>query len=398
MIPSISINYNYGCNVKINCPQNKSYTVIIKDEEKILLSQKSNNKDIIRLGRVSGDDYRFIKNVKTYFIKYKVEIYDNENLIFTDTLDLTDKNIKIVIESTALGDNIAWIEEISRFQQINNCKIYLSCPYKELFEKTYTNIYFSDIQFNQNNIWSGLSCYDFNCFSEFCNCYYASYNIGFSVNWLKDPYTAPSDPRKIPLSKVASDILGIEYKETRPKLFVENKISNFKRPYVCISFHSTSLKKYWLNKNGWEKICDFLNKSGFDVVCIDKEHTISYGDIKMSIPKNCIDKTGNLKLQERLTDILNCEFFIGLSSGLSWLAWALDKKVILISGFTDVYTEFTTEYRIINRDVCNSCWNNSDYYELSHNDCPKFKDFECSKSITSDMVIEKINILLYENR
>ena len=49
--------------------------------------------------------------------------------------------------------------------------------------------------------------------------------------------------------------------------------------------------------------------------------------------------------------------FIGLSSGLSWLAWAAGTPVVLISGFTHPTNEFTTPYRVINWHTCNSCWN-----------------------------------------
>jgi ADP-heptose:LPS heptosyltransferase len=36
----------------------------------------------------------------------------------------------------------------------------------------------------------------------------------------------------------------------------------------------------------------------------------------------------------------HCEFFIGVSSGLSWLAWACGKKVVMISGITKKENEF----------------------------------------------------------
>jgi autotransporter strand-loop-strand O-heptosyltransferase len=53
----------------------------------------------------------------------------------------------------------------------------------------------------------------------------------------------------------------------------------------------------------------------------------------------------------------NAEFFIGLSSGLSWLAWSMRTPVVMISGVTHPINEFTTPYRVINYHACNSCWN-----------------------------------------
>jgi ADP-heptose:LPS heptosyltransferase len=45
--------------------------------------------------------------------------------------------------------------------------------------------------------------------------------------------------------------------------------------------------------------------------------------------------------------ISNSEFFIGLSSGLSWLAWTLNKEVIMISNFTEENHEFKCHRPIV---------------------------------------------------
>ena len=106
-------------------------------------------------------------------------------------------------------------------------------------------------------------------------------------------------------------------------------------------------------------------------------------------------------IQEAITWLYNCDFFIGISSGISWLTWALDKEIILISGFTDTFHEFSTPHRIINKDVCNSCWHNKNFLfdKGDWNWCPIHKNtekqFECSKSITFDVVKEKMDKLLH---
>jgi hypothetical protein len=54
--------------------------------------------------------------------------------------------------------------------------------------------------------------------------------------------------------------------------------------------------------------------------------------------------------------------------------------------------------RVVNKNVCHGCWNKINIeYEFSSSDwywCPKFKgtsrEFECHKSITPDMVWEKL--------
>ena len=85
-------------------------------------------------------------------------------------------------------------------------------------------------------------------------------------------------------------------------------------------------------------------------------------------------------------------FFIGLSSRLSWLAWAVGTPVALVSGFTHPTNEFATPYRVINYHACNRCWNDP-AHRFDHKDflwCPRHKDtprqFECTPLITVDHV------------
>ena len=99
--------------------------------------------------------------------------------------------------------------------------------------------------------------------------------------------------------------------------------------------------------------------------------------------------------------IHHSEFMIGLSSGLSWLSWAIGKHVVMISNFTEENHEFTSNCtRIVNKSVCNSCWNNPNF-KFDKGDwswCPVHKgtqrQFECHKSITGEMVINKIKELI----
>ena len=63
------------------------------------------------------------------------------------------------------------------------------------------------------------------------------------------------------------------------------------------------------------------------------------------IPHGVEDETGDRPLLERARWLKHAEFFVGLSSGLSWLAWAMDVPVVLISGFTAATNEFATPYR-----------------------------------------------------
>jgi autotransporter strand-loop-strand O-heptosyltransferase len=93
------------------------------------------------------------------------------------------------------------------------------------------------------------------------------------------------------------------------------------------------------------------------------------------------------------------QFFIGLGSGVSWVANALGKKVIMIAGFSEIGHEFEC-IRPYNKNVCHGCWNdpNLKFDKGDYNWCPFHKGtdrmFECQKSITAEMVIEEINKII----
>jgi len=349
----IDIRFCNGCSVSINGDENKEYSLIFFEDDTILYKStiKSNH---------------WSKTLKQYFGNYKVEIYCENKLIKSETLSLENKPVSIIIDSHSLGDSIAWIPQIDKFQKLHNCIVYVKCSWKELFEKSYPNLNFCEV---------------------YGECY-ASYTIGYFKEW---NHRSPNDPRLTPLAKVASDILGLSYEEIKPKLLIEPVVSNKK--YVCIATQSTSQCKYWNNENGWNDVVKYLNKLGYEVWCIDKHKDFGKSPTLNRMPVGSIDKTGDIPLSERMIQIAGSEFFIGLGSGLSWLAWSLNKPVVLISGFSKPFAEFDTPYRVFNENVCNGCWNDDSLRFDPSNWfwCPRNKNFECSKEISFEMVKDKID-------
>ena len=126
--------------------------------------------------------------------------------------------------------------------------------------------------------------------------------------------------------------------------------------------------------------------------CIDLKRTHGKGLVLTHMPEGAEDETGDQPLVERARLLKHADFFVGLSSGLSWLAWAVGTPVVMISGFTHPRNEFVTPYRIVNYHVCNSCWNDP-LEQVDRHDflsCPRHKDtprqFECSRLITAEQV------------
>jgi autotransporter strand-loop-strand O-heptosyltransferase len=202
-----------------------------------------------------------------------------------------------------------------------------------------------------------------------------------------------SDFTKIPLQKTATDILGLDYKEIKPLIKDITPYSS-EKPYICIANHSTAQTKYWNNPNGWQELVDYVKSVGYDVYLLSKEQDGYMGNKN---PTGVI-KIDNKSLEEIGSILLGSKGFVGLGSGLSWFSWALNVPTILISGFSEPYQEMQSVHRIINESVCHGCFARHTFDKGDWNWCPDHKgtnrQFECTKSITFDMIKPKIDEIL----
>lgn len=287
------------------------------------------------------------------------------------------ENVQINLVA-GLGDTIAWLPYVDLFQKETQKNVFCKTSFNEIFSPVYDNIHFIDSRSN-------------NMLNVKTVCGY-QYDI----------------EKYYPMQKVAAFSLGINYVgDVRPKVFIKNKKSNFNKPYVCIATKSTCQAKFWNNPTGWGQTINYLKLLGYEVVCIDQY--ANFGNLEAGMvnttPKNVIDKTGitgkEFSLDDRITDLHNCSFFIGLCSGLSWLSWALKKPTIMIGGFTDPKIEFENPYRVINKNVCTNCWGQEGFSRDDWLWCPRKKGtddiFECSKKISFEMVKEKIDLVIKDN-
>jgi autotransporter strand-loop-strand O-heptosyltransferase len=180
--------------------------------------------------------------------------------------------------------------------------------------------------------------------------------------------------------------------EGPPLLGLPDETRPIPEPYVCIAVQASTHCKNWTNPIGWRDVIAFLKESGYRVICIDKMSVNGHGIVWNYMPHGVEDQTGDRPLTERARWLRHADFFVGLSSGLSWLAWAAGTPVVMISGFTHPINEFTTPYRVINYHACNSCWNDPKH-KFDHHDflwCPRHagspRQFECTRLITADQV------------
>ena len=146
-----------------------------------------------------------------------------------------------------------------------------------------------------------------------------------------------------------------------------------------------------------EKLFDMLKKEGITPICIDQYSSFGVPGFFNSLPKNCVDRTG-VPLDEAIGYIEHCEFLIGLTTGLMWLAHSMGKHTVVISGSTHDWCESTIDTtRIINKEVCHGCFNEPEKTRFNPGDwawCPHKKgtteEFICSKSISPNQVWESI--------
>lgn len=309
------------------------------------------------------DINNWVKLNKRWFTNWKVKIWDEGKLFYENTLNYEGKRVVISIESSSLGDTLAWAPYALEFQNKHKCKVLLSTFWNAILD--YPELELIEPGTSSDNI-------------------YGLYRIGWFYNDNKEPLI----PHEITMQKAATNILGLDYKEIKPKLKIPN-VEKIKQ--ITIGFHSTAQTKYWNNPTGWQEVVDYFISKGYIVKLLSKEGIDYMGNIA---PKGAIIHP-NGTIESVMEEMLKSELFIGIGSGLTWLSWSLDVPTVLISGFSEPYAEMEGCIRIsAPLDKCGGCFNR---YRLDAGDwnwCPDHKgtdrQFECTKSITGQMVIDKI--------
>lgn len=366
-VEGIKFDFNHG--IRILFPKNgKTYRVIFSDLDTGII--------LYAADAVPGS---FITSVKKFFIRFRLQIFNvgGTEPIFTHDYDATNKEVMIQLPVSTIGDSIGWFSYVERFQQKHNCK--LICVMQDwissIVKDQYPNIKFITAEETKN--YKPYACYYMGLFFK------------------GDVDNQPIDFRYIGLHRTAGYILGVDPSDIPPR-FNLSAPRQIKEKYVCIAAQSSSQAKYWNNPYGWREVIKFLKANGYRVLCVDRDAVHGTGLVWNHIPYGSEDFTGARPLQERVDLIKDADFFIGLSSGLSWIAWGCKVPVVMISGFTHPTNEFATPYRVINYHTCHSCWNDMrvdfDHYDFLW--CPRHKgtdrQFECTRLISAEQVINTI--------
>jgi autotransporter strand-loop-strand O-heptosyltransferase len=323
-----------------------------------------------------------INSSKRYYVRFRIEVWKGEARLLSHDYDAAGQKVLIQFPVGTLGDTIGWLPYAVKFQKLHRCR--LTCCMADklipLFEKAYPDITFVGPK--------SVGEYDF----------YATYNLGLFFDDEKKIHQ-PCDFRQVGLHRTAGYILGVDPTEQPPRIVIDNPSRPIAEPYVVIATQSSTQAKYWNNPTGWHEVIDFLKESGYRVICIDQKRVHGQGLVWNHLPNGAEDQTGDRPLSERARWLAHADFFVGLASGLSWLAWCAGTPVVMVSGFSHPTTEFATPYRVINYHACNSCWEDPkvrfDHFDFLW--CPRHKNtprhFECTRLITATQVkvtIERI--------
>lgn len=300
-----------------------------------------------------------------YFQNWVITAKLNGEEKFRHVMNLKGQRIIISLGSKALGDTLAWVPYVEEFRKKHGCEIFLSTWWNNILD-------YPDLHLIKPG--------------DVVEQIYGSYELGCYDGQLDRNVV---DWRTSNLQKVASDILGLEFKPIRTKLkytpVVRKGNGHPPKPYVCFSEFSTMRNKLWNREGAWQKLVDYLVVKGYDCISISNEQ---------SQLKGIIDHCGQ-SIEQTISDIAGAEFYIGLNAGPTWIAHSLGKPVVMITGVSEPWNDPENPYRV-SIDTCRpGCFNDPSIpIDRGWEWCPRKRDYACTREITEEMVFETIERLL----
>ena len=316
-------------------------------------------------------------SMEKFYVEWEIALWLDGEPMFYHLFDPRGQTVHFDVTSSTLGDNIAMLPYVEAFRKKFDCEA--SCSIVETFHDIMKN-YYPKIRLTNKLPEDCYACFYFGC-------------------WIGMPIAALNNGRALPLELLGTSILPIADISHPPKvIFTPTKPREIPEPYVCIGVQASTTPKCWLAPGGWDEVVEYLKSLGYRVLCIDRDRLCSNNGMTVEMPRGAEDFSGKYTLLDRINQLAYADFFIGVSSGLSWLAWSVDIPVVMISGFTKPWYEFDTPYRINNPLVCHGCFNDlSKEYKKLYG-CLSYggtaRAYECSKNISARQVISTIDRLI----
>lgn len=364
-VEGLRIDFNCGLRLQVPCLGADSLRIVIGNAE-------------------SGETYFdddvsgiILVSFEKYYIPWQIDIFFQGTQVFSHTFNPKGMEVFFKFPTTAMGDAIALLPYVADFIRRWKCKplVSMASNLRDIAKQYYPELVFADKPSDET---------------------YASYFIGTWMNFLAG---ACIDSRLMPMELIGKTVLGTPY-TLRTVRYFPTKSRTIQEHYVCIGVQASGAWKGWHYPGGWDDVVAYLKTAGYRVLCIDRDRENVYEGISSKIPEGAEDFTGDISLIERVNLLAYADFFIGLSSGLSWLAYASGCPVVMIAGFTLPWFEFDTPYRVQNLTKCHGCSNDArtEWVHVQH--CPFHhgtdKEFECSRSISPQQVITTIERLRHD--
>lgn len=273
--------------------------------------------------------------------------------------DLAGLEVLLHLDSFCLGDTICWGSLVPAFyEQHRPKKLTITTFWPELFGKS-DKFEFVDA------VGDGTIICD-----RFMSAGYEKKSLSHTLHGM---FGAARESLKLPLDAQPDRGVFQHYEFARQP----NKI--------VIAPESTKAIARWDydGNYGWQRVIDRLLARGFSVHNVSYENTLNLQGAQIH--------AGNNDIRGALQHICEARLFVGLSSGLAWLAWAYKTPVVMIASFTKFFNEFPC-YRVWNPHACTGCFN---VFPNITSSCPLFSNTEraneCHKTITPEMVLAQIN-------
>lgn len=302
-----------------------------------------------------------------YFLPWHVEVFLRGRLVFAHDFSVAGQPLHIEVETCALGDTLALLPAVQALARRHEERVtvMVAAYLRPLVAALYPSL----------SLW----CEERPPVDAYAIAYLGVPGGGAST--LPLPWTS------IPMLFIAHLTMGGRQELERPPVPAWPR--PVAEPYVCIGVQASHTVKGWLWPGGWEEVVSVLRQAGYRVLCIDKAREQTELGFRTRLPEGAEDFTGDRPLTERAQLLAHAEFFVGLSSGLAWLAWTVHCPVVMIAGFSLPWFEFPEAERAYNPRVCCGCIHEG---HLIRDKCAdRGEDYmACQRRISPQMVLDAI--------
>lgn len=292
--------------------------------------------------------------------------------------DPRGKRVLISLGSSSLGDSLAWVPALEDFRLETGAQV-IACSYhNEWFASRYPELEWVPPGTALRNLYA---CTEVGWYHHRCDVE------------RPHPLLTPVDHRAEPLQATAYRQLGLAPRERRPRLALPIGPRPIAEPYLCLGIHATAQAKYWNNPRGWQEVTSWARARGYRAMLASRE---AAGHMGNAHPEG-VDRLPDYELATTATWLAHAAAFVGVGSGLSWLAWALETPAVLVSGFSEPWTEPREGVVRVEapQGVCRGCFNRRRLDPGNWHWCPDHAEtpraYECSARIAPETVIAALD-------